>query len=167
MGIQSSKRIWRTAITALLMAAAMSGAGCKKKVTDPFPASGSVAGWTKGEKVQTFDAANLWQYIDGGAEQYVSAGVVTTSTSDYTYQGNLEAVVDVYTMKTADGAKKIFDSDPATDSKNAQLGDAARLYGRSVTFRKGAYLVRITAYDSVPGEAEALLALGHGVEGKL
>jgi hypothetical protein len=127
-----------------------------------------VAGWEKSGKTQTFDAANLYEYIDGGAEQYISAGVVGVSTSDYKYQGSLEATVDVYTMKSADGAKTIFDADPATsDSKGVPLGDAARLYGQSVTFRKGPNLVRITAFETAPGEGDALLALARGIEGKL
>jgi hypothetical protein len=47
------------------------------------------------------------------------------------------------------------------------LGDAARLYGQSVVFRKGPTLVRITAFEAAPGEGDALLALAHGIEGKL
>jgi len=99
-------RIQRTrfvTIAALLTVVVMAGVGCKKKIVDPFPASGAVAGWEKSGKTQTFDAANLYEYIDGGAEQYISAGVVGVATSDYKFQGSLEATVDVYTMKTADG----------------------------------------------------------------
>lgn len=156
------------AIAALLTVVALAGVGCKKKIADPFPASGAVAGWEKGGKTQSYDAANLYEYIDGGAEQYISAGVVGVSTSDYKFQGNLEATVDVYTMKTADGAKTIFDADPPTaDSKSVPLGDAGRAYAQSVVFRKGPSLVRITAFDAVPGESDALLALAHGIEGKL
>jgi len=157
-----------TSIAALLTVVVLAGVGCKKKIVDPFPASGAVAGWEKSGKTQSYDAANLWQYIDGGAEQYISAGVVGVSTSDYKFQGNLEATVDVYTMKSADGAKTIFDADPPTaDSKSVPLGDAARQYGQSVVFRKGPVLVRITAYEAAPGESDALLALAHGIEGKL
>jgi len=156
------------AIAALLTVVVLAGVGCKKKIADPFPASGAVAGWEKSGKTQSFDAANLYEYIDGGAEQYISAGVVGVSTSDYKFQGNLEATVDVYTMKSADGAKTIFDADPPTaDSKSVPLGDAGRVYTQSVVFRKGPSLVRITAFDAVPGESDALLALAHGIEGKL
>jgi hypothetical protein len=162
-----TKRIKIAAVAATLMMTVLISVGCRKKISEPFPPSGSVAGWEKGDNTQTFDAANLWQYIDGGAEQYISAGVVSTSTSDYKFQGSLEAVVDVYTMKTATGAKTIFDADPPMDSKPAQLGDAGRLYGQSVLFRKGPYLVRITAYNPAPNGASALMALAHGVEGKL
>lgn len=155
------------AFAAILLVVGLVSVGCKKKNLDPFPPTGAVAGWEKSGDTRTFAAADLWQYIDGGAEQYVSAGVVTTSTSDYKFQGNLEAVVDVYTMKASSGAKQIFDADPPADSKPAQLGDAARVYGQSVVFRKGKYLVRIMAYESGPGTPEALLALAHGVEGQL
>lgn len=161
-------RIRFAAVTALLSLVVLAGVGCKKKIVDPFPASGAVAGWEKSGKTQTFDAANLYEYIDGGAEQYISAGVVGVATSDYKFQGNLEATVDVYTMKSADGAKTIFDADPPTaDSKSVPLGDAARLYGQSVVFRKGVTLVRITAFEAAPGESDALMALAHGIEGKL
>ena len=72
------------------------------------------------------------------------------ATSDYKFQGNLEAVVDVYRFNTADGAKQLFRADPATNSQSAQLGDEARVYGQSVVFRQGQVLVRIVAYESGP-----------------
>jgi len=151
-------------VTAALATVALVGVGCSG---NHFPASGVVAGWQKGDKTQTFDSTTLWQYIDGGADQYVAAGFVSESTSDYKYQGTLEAVVDIYTMKNAAAAKTILDADPPINSKAVELGDAARLYERSVAFRKGKHLVRITAFDAAPGEGDALLALAHGVESKL
>lgn len=154
-------------MAALLLVAGLMGIGCKKKIADPFPSSGAVASWEKSGNTRTFAAADLWQYIDGGAEQYVNAGVVNVSTSDYKFQGNLEALVDVYRFKTAEGAKQLFDADPAANSKPSQLGDEARVFGQSVVFRQGNVLVRIVAYESGPGTAEALVALGHGVQGRL
>jgi hypothetical protein len=159
-----TRRIKTAALAALLTVTLLAAAGCKRNL---FPASGVVAGWDKGDKTQTFDASTLWQYIDGGADQYVNAGLVSAATSDYKYQGNLEAVVDIYTMKTAAGAQKVFEADPPLDAKTPQLGDAARLYERSLVFRKGKYLVRITAYQAVPGEADALLALANAIASKM
>ncbi len=121
----------------------------------------------KSSETRTFAAKDLWQYIDGGAEQYISAGVVSTSTSDYKYKGQLEAVVDVYTMGDAAGAKKILETGQTADAKSAQLGDAGVEYAQSVIFRKGPYLVRIVAYEATPDGPQALEALAHGVESKL
>jgi Family of unknown function (DUF6599) len=154
-------------IVVLLILASFAAMGCHKKAVNPFPESGKVTGWQKSGETRSFDAANLWQYIDGDSEQYIRAGVVTTSTSDYKSEKNLEATVDVYTMKTPDGARKIFEVDPQSGAATPKLGDAARAYEQSVIFRKGRYLVRIVAYEAAPQSRDALLALAHGVEARL
>jgi hypothetical protein len=152
------------AVAIVVMAA---GTGCKKKAANPFPASGAVAGWEKTGDTRTFAAKDLWQYIDGDAEQYIAAGVVTTSTADYKYQGKLEAVVDVHTMRDAEGARKILETGLTRDARTVQLGDECVQYAQSVIFRKGPYLVRIVAYESTPETPQALMALAHGVEANI
>ncbi|MGB7547892.1 MAG: DUF6599 family protein [Terracidiphilus sp.] len=152
---------------AIAIVAAAAGTGCKKSKIDPFPASGAVAGWQKTSDTRTFAAKDLWQYIDGDAEQYISAGVVSTSTSDYKYQGQLEAVVDVYTMGGPEGARKILETGLTRDAKTVPLGDECVQYAQSVAFRKGPTLVRIVAYESTPATPQALMALARGMEAKL
>lgn len=138
--------------------------GCRKKPADPFPASGAVPGWEKTGATRSYTADTLWQYLDGGAEEYISAGVVSASTSDYKFQSRLEAVVDVYTMKSPAGAQKLVDDAPGS-GQPAAVGDAGRLYAQSLIFRKGPSLVRITTYEAAPGDA--LLTLAHGIEHRL
>jgi hypothetical protein len=162
---RSRYRFFATVLIGIVAIASLTG--CKKKASDPFPASGTVAGWEKAAETRTFEAKNLYQYIDGDAEQYISAGVVTTSTADYKYQGTLEAVVDIHTMSAPGGARKIFDTSRASDAKIVPLGDAGVALAQSVIFRKGPYLVRIVAYESTPATPQALLLLAHGVEAKL
>jgi hypothetical protein len=162
---RSGKWMLTAVAVALVGAAAISG--CKKHTIDAFPASSAVAGWQKTSDTRVFDAKNLWKYIDGDAEQYIAAGVISTSTSDYKYQGQLEAVVDVHTMSDAVGARKILETGQTSDAKSVQLGNAGLAYAQSVIFRKGPYLVRIVAYESTPDGEQALMALAHGVEAKL
>jgi hypothetical protein len=148
---------------AILLTLTIAITGCKKK--DPFPASNTVTGWEKTSETRIFAAKDLWQYIDGDSEQYIQAGVVSTSTSDYKFQGKTEAVVDVYTMGSAEGAGKILEAGRTTQAQVVPLGDAGIAYAQSLTFRKGPSLVRIVSYE--PISAPALLALAHGVEAKL
>lgn len=157
----------KKAIVALALVALSLGAGCKKKALDPFPASGAVAGWEKAGNTRVFAAKDLWQYIDGDSDHYVAAGVVSTSTSDYKYEGQVDATVDVYTMKDAAGAQKILQSDTASGAKSVPVGDEGQAFAQSVNFRKGPYLVRIVAYQDAPGVQNALLALAGGVAAKL
>jgi hypothetical protein len=138
--------------------------GCKGKTANPFPASGAVAGWEKTSETRTFEPKDLWQYIDGDSEQYIQAGVVSTSTSDYKYKGQLEAAVDVYTMSGPDGAQTILERGQTKDAQVAKVGDEGLQYAQSVSFRKGRYLVRIVAYESTPDTPQALMALAHGIE---
>jgi hypothetical protein len=158
---------WTLAVAAIVIVAAAAGTGCKKSSSDPFPASGTVAGWQKTGETRTFAAKELWQYIDGDAEHYIAAGVVSTSTADYKYQGQLEAVVDIHTMGEAAGATKILESGKSNDAKTVQLGDAGIAYAQSIVFRKGHSLVRIVAYELTPDTPQALLALAHAIEAKL
>jgi hypothetical protein len=160
-------RRWVLVTAAIAIAIVGASTGCKKTKVDPFPASGAVSGWDKTSDTREFAAKDLWQYIDGDAERYISAGVVSTSTSDYKYKGQLEAVVDVYTMGDSAGATKILEAGQNKDAKSVQLGDAAVAFEQSVTFRKGPYLVRIVDYEAAPDGPQALQALAHGVEAKL
>ena len=92
---------------------------------------------------------------------------MSTATSDYKYQGQLEAVVDVYTMGGPDGAQTILERGQTKDVQTVRLGDEGLQYAQSVSFRKGRYLVRIVAYESSASTPQALLALAHGVEANL
>jgi hypothetical protein len=158
---------WMLVSAAFAMVAALAITGCKGNKLNPFPESGAVKGWQKTGETRTFVAKDLYQYIDGDAEQYISAGVVTTSTSDYKYEGQLEAVVDVHTMSSAEGARKIMDTGKTADAKIVSLGDAGLAYSQSIIFRRGPNLVRIVAYASTPEAPDALMALARGIEAKL
>jgi hypothetical protein len=159
------QRILTYAVTAIAAASVVSG--CKPAHRDPFPATGQVSGWTKSDETRVFAAQDLWQYIDGDSEQYIAAGVVSTATSDYKYDGQIEAVVDVHTMKDASGAQRILDSGRGPGAQPVSLGDGGFAYAQSIAFRKGHSLVRIVAYQSTAQTPQALLALARGVEAKL
>ena len=141
--------------------------GCKKKIANPFPVSGAVPGWEKSSETRSFEPKDLWQYIDGDSEQYIQAGVVSTSTSDYKYKGQREAVVDVYTMSGSDGAQMLLERGRSKDANTVVLGDQGLQYAQSVIFRKGVHLVRIVAYQSNAESSQALVELARGVETNL
>lgn len=144
--------------------------GCDRKPAAgrlPFPASNDVAGWTRTDEIRTFEAGDLWKYIDGEAERYLKAGVGRVSTADYKFENRIEAVVDIYTMASPNGAAKIYSSEPAGDAKSVQLGDGARLYGQSLVFQQGSSLVRIVAYQESPETPQAMLDLGRNIAARL
>jgi hypothetical protein len=132
-----------------------------------FPESNEVQDWAKPGETRIFPADRLSEYIDGDAEKYIQAGVQRTLTADYRFAGKVDAVADVFIMKTADGAAKVFKSQSVTGSAPAKIGDAARLYPGSLIFCKGPYFVRIIAFDSTPEVQQALVTLGRAIAAKL
>ena len=168
--MKSHRSIRRTGFGTALCALLLVGDACNRRpqtAAAAFPSSNDVAGWVKTSDVRTFEAADLWKYIDGEAEKYLKAGVQRTSTADYKFQNRLEAVVDVYTMSAAGGAAQVFDSEPAADAKLVPLGDSAHLFGQSLVFREGRYLVRIVTYQESADAEKALLSLGRAIEQRL
>ncbi|HTT65702.1 MAG TPA: DUF6599 family protein [Bryobacteraceae bacterium] len=135
------------------------------KVTLPEP--GEAQGWTKTGATRTFAAADLWQYMDGGADRYRQAGVEQTFTAPYRYRDGVEANVEVHLFRTPAGPQAILEAEPAAGSRAADLGDAARLYAASLVFRRRRCLVRIVAYQEGAGVGPALVALGRAIDVRL
>ena len=132
-----------------------------------LPDTGAAGGWTKTGEARSFEAADLWKYVDGDAERYVRAGVRRTMTANYRFVDGLEATADVHLMASPGAAAAMFESEPSAGSHPVALGDAGRSYGQSITFRRGSFFVRLVAYQE-SGEAEAaLMPLGRAIEAGL
>jgi polyferredoxin len=138
-----------------------------RKAPAAAPALPDAEGWTKTGATRTFDAANLWQYLDGGADKYVNAGLVATVTAPYHSRAGFDAVADLHVFAASAGAASVFDSEPAVGSAPAPLGDAARLSSASLAFRKSRYLVRLVAYSQGPEVPAALTVLARAIEREL
>jgi hypothetical protein len=145
--------------------------GCKVKSgaapASAFPESGEIAGWARSCAVRTFDAKNLWQYIDGDAERYIQASMAQVVTVDYRYRDKVDAVADIYVMSAPAGVQKILSSESAMGSHSIQLGDEGRIYQSSLIFGKGSCLVRVTADEDLPEASRGLVDLARGIESRL
>jgi hypothetical protein len=137
------------------------------KTSEPFPQTGEVTGWARSGETRTFQADNLWEYINGDAERYIQAGVERTLTADYRFQDKTDAVVDIHILKSRDGPLKLMEAEWSSDSQTASVGEEARLYATSLVFRKGRYLVRVIAYEESPELGKALVELGQAIERRL
>jgi hypothetical protein len=129
-----------------------------------FPESGDAPGWTKVGETRLFESADLWKYVDGDAERYLRAGVRRTLTANYRYADTVEAVADIHWMETPRGAASVFESESSAGSRPVALGDAGRSYGQSLTFHRGAFFVRLVAYQDTPQTERALIGLGQAIE---
>jgi polyferredoxin len=139
----------------------------RKAAVSLFPETGEVAGWNRAGEMRTFPAEDLWQYINGGANRYLEAGVEKTLTTDYRFDSRIDAVVDIYVMKAPEGAAQVLERESSQGSRPAAVGDAGRSYSQSVVFRRTKYFVRLIAYQEDPKIREALERLAAAVDRRL
>ena len=149
----------------IVLAAAVTA--CGSRPASLLPKTGEAPDWEKTEETRQFAADNLWKYLDGGAERYRQAGVRVAVTAGYRYRGTVEAVADIYIMRSAGGARTIFETESASGSRPIVIGDAGRSFGQSITFCRGRYLVRLVAFEDTAGTEKALLALAQAIDARL
>ena len=83
-----------------------------------------VAGWTQPGEVMIYDADNLWEYINGAAELFVSYGVQSCRTTDLS-SGDLTVTVDLYDMGTPLNAYGVFEREGSGESVEVSEATAA------------------------------------------
>jgi len=69
---------------------------------------GAVGDWRVTEPDQTYDRENLYTYIDGGAELYLSYGFKKVVNRKYSNPGQPRIVLDLFDMGTSQNAFGVF-----------------------------------------------------------
>lgn len=80
-----------------------------------------VSGWESASDVLIYDADNLWEYINGAAELFVSFGVQSCRTTDLA-SGDLIVTVDLYDMGTPLNAFGVYNQEASGET--VALADA-------------------------------------------
>jgi len=161
----------------LLGAAALLAAGCggakEKKEEAPaagaaagsgaavavLPSDGAVEGWTRSGEPRVFNAENLWEYIDGGAEGYLIYNFQEVATADYQGPDGLQAVVDVYRMADRMCGFGIYSSERPYEAQYNQIGCQGYFTGNALNFWQGSYYVKVTSFKEGDAVEPALRKL--------
>jgi len=110
----------------------------------PAPSCALVPGWTQSGPARSYEAGNLFEYMDGNAEGYLIYGF--RSMKGVTCrQGEISFVIDVSEMGDADGAYGIFSADRDPAFPTDKIGTAGQVVPRRGMFAKGNYFVEIAA----------------------
>ena len=122
---------------------AVSLLSCSGQEAD-FP---EVEGWALAGDVLTYDADNLWEYINGAAELFLEYDVQTCRTADLR-SGDLLVTVDLYDMGTPLNAFGIFNREhPAAGSPLPGAAEAVISPPYQALMLKGATYVKVNAVE--------------------
>jgi len=121
-----------------------SGSGGGEGSGTDFP---MVEGWSRPGDVLTYDADNLWEYINGAAELFVEFGVQTCRTADLA-SGDLTVTVDLYDMGSPLNAFGVYErerpGDPVT-VPGAASGVVSAPY--QALLLKGSTYAKVNAFE--------------------
>lgn len=120
---------------------------------------GEVAGWTADGPAARYDAATIFDYIDGHGEIYLAYGMRSCVARRFKGPpGEGEILVDLFEMGSADDAYGIFTH--AREGDPAGVGEESSFGAGTLAFWKGSMFVSITAERSTERSRGAVLALG-------
>jgi hypothetical protein len=131
-----------------------------------LPPPGTPAGWTRTKPVQAYGPDNLWEFIDGAAETYVSYGFQNALSAGFAHAG-ADVGLEIYEMADSLHAFGIYAQERPPSVQPVAVGDEAYTNSNVVVFRKGSCYVKLTATRADrPGPA-AMTALAGSVAAKI
>ncbi len=119
-----------------------------RKMLALLPEDNAVPGWVRGSEVRFFNPDDLFEYINGAAENYLIYGFEEVVTTEYKHpQKPSEAVVEVYRMKDPRNAFGIYASELNPDSEFLKVGSEGYVGGTALHFWSGPYYSKITVFQ--------------------
>jgi len=167
-------RIFRNVFIAFLMIAAL-----------PIPAGSSVpedrrleeelagllpqkAEWRIVSEPRFYNPENLFEYIDGAAEAYLSYGFRKVVTADFAVGPDSSSVnVEIYCMESPVHAFGIYAAERSPSEKPVDTGAMGYPGSNALNFYKGPYYVKITCFDFSRDLSDSLMQMGSSIAGKI
>ena len=118
----------------------------------------AVNGWDKAAEFSIYTPQNLSDYIDGGAELYISYNFKSLLAVKYTKENNKEMTLDIFDMGNSFNAFGVFAHSRETIDNS--VGQGSEYAAGLLTFWKDRYYISILAYPETPEKREAISKLG-------
>jgi hypothetical protein len=121
--------------------------------------------WNRIEPPGTYSPQTLSDYIDGGAELFLSYNFKGALAVKYEDASENEIAVDIFDMGSSYDAFGVFAHTRETNTKD--FGQGSEYAAGLLTFWKGRFYVSVLAYPETPASKNAVTALGQAIAGAI
>jgi hypothetical protein len=118
----------------------------------------SLGEWTADSMLYFNDKESLYDYIDGGAELYISYGFKSGASRKYIKAGQPEVVVEIFDMNTSENAYGVFSN--TRYDEDYTFGQGSQYIEGTLFFWKGKYYVSIMAAEETNESMKLVFELG-------
>ena len=121
--------------------------------------------WNRIEPPGTYSPQTLSDYIDGGAELFLSYNFKGALAVKYADASENEIAVDIFDMGSSYDAFGVFAHTRETNAED--FGQGSEYAAGLLTFWKGRFYVSVLAYPETPASQNAVTALGQAIAGAI
>jgi hypothetical protein len=126
---------------------------------------GTIDGWAKAASPDLYTPKTLSNYIDGGAELFLSYGFQGALSLKYLDAAENEIGIDVFDMGSGPDAFGVFAH--SRETIDDRVGQGCEYAAGLLTFWKGRYYVSILAYPETPEKRDLVFKLGRTIAGAI
>lgn len=125
----------------------------------------TILGWKVAREDGRYGRDTLYDYIDGGAELYLSYGFKRVINRTYVKANQPDMVVDIFDMDTSQNAYGVFSH--SMETVEDTFGQGSQSSEGLVLFWKGPYYISIMAHPETAESKKALNDLAKKIEGAI
>ncbi len=125
----------------------------------------SLRGWSAESLILLDDKVSLYDYIDGGAELYISYGFRNAVSRRYIKKGQPEVVVEIFDMGTPANAFGVFSN--TRYEEDYSYGQGSQYVEGALFFWKGRYYVSVMTTEETEESTSLVHELGRIISEKI
>lgn len=124
-----------------------------------------VNGWSISEQCRSYGRDNLYDYIDGSAELYLSFGFNRLLSCRYSRPKQPDITLDIFDMGSPEHAYGVFSL--GRETPDDSIGQESEYSGGLLMFWKGRFYVSVLAYPETPEAKKTVMDLGRQVADRI
>jgi hypothetical protein len=122
-------------------------------------------GWKADQTTPLTTHSELYAYMDGGAELFISYGFREAISRTYISEGHPDVVAEVYDLGESRNAFGVFSQ--VRESENLELGQGGYTIPGAVFFWKGPFYMLLTSWEETPDTTDFMILLGSYIQEKI
>lgn len=123
-------------------------------VSSPFP---KAAGWKKSDPIQEFSPENLYDYIDGAADLYLTYDFKDLQVAEYTREDKASVIIEIYRHGSPTAAFGIYSQERLANSDFLDIGVQGYYEEKILNFLAGNYYVKISSSNIAKYDRDILI----------
>jgi len=133
-----------------------------------LPKPGVLSDWRIVSEPRFFERDNLFEYINGAADQYLLYGFRKVITADYAVGADSSSVnVEIYCMESPTHAFGIYAAERSPAEQPVAIGVQGYLGANVLNFYKGPYYVKVTSFAFSKDLSASLVQMGKSIADKI